>query len=500
MVEPDDTLSLKNNSNITGKIGDEQINFSYKVQKYSRGSIFGHNQDRVIMITNKAFYNLKGNEIKRRIPLENIYGITISTLSNQFIIHGKSNEYDYLYISLEKKKIVKALQSLYKAKEGNDLLFCKKNEKDINKYAIPKKVATKNPYLERINKAELSPIEEYIDNQDTSPSGGNDFANVDSQPKPPAPPKVEQAPTPAKVTSHKGKGIPPPPPPPPPPPKVPTVATSKPSSSKPVDLAAELAAKKNNLQHVEVKDYVSPALKSPEEGGGAATGNSMMAMIMAKRNQMKKVGGTGAPTSNTSAASKPAVTRPPGRASAVPTPAMNNPAATKPAAVPNAQKRGSAFPAAISANQPKPATSTGPRPGGVSKPTTSAAPKNPAAFKPPTATGGAKPPMSTGGGGGFAAKMAALQARMAGGGGGSSSTSSSTPASTGPSKPIVELCEGNTKRMDIGNLIGKLEKEKKKSSGTSSGLSKVTPAKVVEGKGKGIPPPPPPPPPPPKVK
>ena len=226
----------------------------------------------------------------------------------------------------------------------------------------------------------------------------------------------------------------------------------------------------------------------------------MMAMIMAKRNQMKKVGGTGAPTSNTSTASKPAVTRPPGRASAFPTPSMNNHPATKPAAAPNMQKRGSAFPAAATGVPPKPATSTGPKPGGVSKPTTSAAPRNPAASKPPTSTGGARPPISTGGGGGgFAAKMAALQARMAGGGGGSS-TSSSTPASTGPSKPIVELCEGNTKRMDIGKMIGNLEKEKKKAAGKSSGLSKVTPVKVVEGKGKGIPPPPPPPPPPPKVK
>ena len=503
MVEPDDRLSLKNNSSITGKIGDEQINFSFRVQKYSRGSIsiFSRNQDRIIMITDKAFYNLDGNEIKRRIKLEDLYGITVSTLSNQFIIHGKSNEYDYLYISQDKKKIIKALQSSYKAKEGNDLLFCKKAEKDINKYVIPKKEATKNPYLKRINEAELSSIQEYIDSQDTSPSGGDDFVNVDSQPKQAASSsKVQQASTPMKVTSNKGKGIPPPPPPPPPPPKVAPTGPSKSSSSKPVDLAAELEAKKSNLQHVEVKDYVSPALKSPEEGGGQATGNSMMAMIMAQRNQMKKVGGTGAPTSNASTASKPAVTRPPGRASAFPTPSMNNHPATKPAAAPNMQKRGSAFPAAVTGGAPKPATSTGPRPGGVSKPTTSAAPRNPAAAKPPTSTGGAKPPISTGGSGGFAAKMAALQARMAGGGGGSSSTSSSTPASTGPSKPIVELCEGNTKRMDIGKLIGNLEKEKKKTSAKSSGLSKVTPVKVVEGKGKGIPPPPPPPPPPPKVK
>ena len=500
MVEPDDRLSLKNNSNITGKIGDEQINFSFRVQKYSRGSIslFSRNQDRIIMITNKAFYNLDGNEIKRRIKLEDLYGITVSTLSNQFIIHGKSNEYDYLYISSDKKIIIKALQSSYKAKEGNDLLFCKKAERDISKYVIPKKEATKNPYLKRINEAELSSIQEYIDSPDASPSGGDDFANVESQKPATSSSKVQQASTPMKVTSNKGKGIPPPPPPPPPPPKVAPIAPSKSSSSKPVDLEAELEAKKSNLQHVEVKDYVPPALKSPEEGGGAAgTTNNMMAMIMAKRNQMKKIGGAGATTSNTSTATKPAVTKPPGRASAFPIPPMNNPAATKPAAAHNMEKRGSAFPAPMTGTSQKPSTSTGPRPGGASKPTTSTAPKFPAASKPPTSTGGTKPPISTGGGGGFAAKMAALQARMAGGG---SSTSSSTPASTGPSKPIVELCEGNTKRMDIGKLIGNLEKEKKKTSAKSSGLSKVTPVKVVEGKGKGIPPPPPPPPPPPKVK
>lgn len=92
--------------------------------------------------------------------------------------------------------------------------------------------------------------------------------------------------------------MPPPPPPPPPPPKVATVPSSKPTSSKPVDLAAELAAKKNNLSHVEVKDYVSPALQKPEEGGVPQTGNSMMAAIMAKRNQMKKVGGAGAGEQN----------------------------------------------------------------------------------------------------------------------------------------------------------------------------------------------------------
>jgi serum/glucocorticoid-regulated kinase 2 len=158
MVEPDDTLALKNNTTIKEKIGEEKIYFSYKVQKSSRGSIsiFDRNQDRIIMITNNAFYLLDGTEIKRRIKLEDLYGITVSKLSNQFIIHGRLNEYDYLFISPDKKKIIKALQSSYKAKEGKDLSFCLKSEKDIYKYVIQKKEASKNPYIKRINEAELS--------------------------------------------------------------------------------------------------------------------------------------------------------------------------------------------------------------------------------------------------------------------------------------------------------------------------------------------------------
>ena len=111
--------------------------------------------------------------------------------------------------------------------------------------------------------------------------------------------------------------------------------------------------------------------------------------------------------------------------------------------------------------------------------------------------GGAKPPMKMGGGGGraggdFNDRMAALRARIMNMDM-SSISSSSTPASATPSKPIVELCEGNTKRMDINKIINNLEKEKKKANKESSEPVEI---KVVSGKGKGIPLPPPPPPPP----
>ena len=475
MVEPEDNLGIANNPALKNNLGEEQIYFSDKMQKKTVEGLFSKTQERIFVVTDLAIYNIKVNEIKRRIKIEDLKGITVSKTSNQFIIHCNQNEYDYLYIYPKRKKIVKMLQSVYENKTSKDLLFCQKNDKDLSKFVVTKKERTKSPYLSKIEQNELTSIKDYIEND-----------NVPEEPEPPqqsqkaSPPPPEPS-GPVKVVASKGKGVPPPPPPPPPPPKVATVPSSKPTSSKPVDLAAELAAKKNNLSHVEVKDYVSPALQKPEEGGVPQTGNSMMAAIMAKRNQMKKVGGAGAggakpPVKPVPRASAPSVAPP------KPVPRPSAPAIPSVHATKNPTTGNPKFPATTA---PKPA---------APKPTTNTGAK-------PTTNTGAKPPMKMGGGGGggFAAKMAALQARMAGpSGGGGGASSSSTPASTAPSKPIVELCEGNTKRMDINKVIGNLEKEKKKQASKSS--SKPVEVKVVSGKGKGIPPPPPPPPPPPKIK
>ena len=482
MADIDDRLDFESNANIKERLGDENIVFSDTVTKIATDRLFGKSQERKMLITNQAIYNIKGDsEIKRRIRIEDIRGITISKTSDQFIVHCNQHEYDYLYVSKSRKKIIKVLQNLYEAVSGKDLLFCQKDDKDISKYVTGKKERRKSVNLFKIGEAELSSIKDYIDNDD---SNAQEEEPEPAPKKAPKPPKVSQTDTSPKVVSSKGKGVPPPPPPPPPPPQMKTVASSsKPAPSKPVDLAAELEAKKNNLQHVEVKDYVSPALQSPEENAAAQTGNSMMAAIIAKRNQMKKVGGAAPSTGG------PKPSKPPGMFGPKPTTSQ----APKPMG-----------------GAPKPVTSTGSTstPSNSFKPPTSTPaikpPTSSAVHKPPTSTSSAasKPPAKMGGGGNsaFAAKMAALQARMGGGGGGggySSASASSAPKSNEPSKPIVELCQGNTKRMDINKVIGNLEKENKKKASKAS--SKPVEVKVVASKGKGIPPPPPPPPPPPKI-
>jgi hypothetical protein len=85
---------------------DEQILFSDKVTKTNR---FGFSQERNIIVTNKAVYNLKKKTLKRRIDLGAILGITISKLTDEFVIHGNENEYDYDYISWSRKRIIECI-------------------------------------------------------------------------------------------------------------------------------------------------------------------------------------------------------------------------------------------------------------------------------------------------------------------------------------------------------------------------------------------------------
>ena len=105
MVEPEDKLGLENNQDIRSKIGEEKIIYSDKMSKINN-SLFTKTQERIILVTDLAIYNIKGNEIKRRIKIEDLKGITVSKVSNQFIIHGNQNEYDYLLIYGNRKKFI----------------------------------------------------------------------------------------------------------------------------------------------------------------------------------------------------------------------------------------------------------------------------------------------------------------------------------------------------------------------------------------------------------
>ena len=88
-----DNLKFANDKDVKKVVNNEEIYFSHEVIKINRKN---DNQVRNLVITNKALYNLKKKSLKRRIDLSIVQGITLSSISHEFVIHG-SDEYDYHY-------------------------------------------------------------------------------------------------------------------------------------------------------------------------------------------------------------------------------------------------------------------------------------------------------------------------------------------------------------------------------------------------------------------
>ena len=119
--------SIKNN--ITR---EEEIQFSDKIKKINKN---GWKQDRNILLTDKAIYNLKKTSLKRRIDYKTIRGITLSKLSDEFVIHCEELDYDYHYISSRKKTIVEILAKNYEIVKEDDCRNCNHhNQKNVQNF------------------------------------------------------------------------------------------------------------------------------------------------------------------------------------------------------------------------------------------------------------------------------------------------------------------------------------------------------------------------------
>jgi serum/glucocorticoid-regulated kinase 2 len=91
-----DYLNFKASSHL---INNETIVLSCMVTKYNEA---GFRQERVLILTENAIYNIKKSKVKRRIPYEKLDAMTISTTSSEFLIHV-NEEYDYRYLSYERR-------------------------------------------------------------------------------------------------------------------------------------------------------------------------------------------------------------------------------------------------------------------------------------------------------------------------------------------------------------------------------------------------------------
>ena len=286
--------------------------------------------------------------------------------------------------------------------------------------------------------------------------------NTNNIPKPPTnipqPPKIPPVP----VAINAGKGKVPVAPPIPKAPPIPINNTNvvkqpppqpKKNTGKPLSLAEELAKKKNALKKVEIKDYVSPALKKGDEGGGNNSGNSGGGMRDELMRAMKLRKNPN-PQSNINQNN-------------------NNPQ----------KQKTNNIPEKLPINQtkvepPKPKVEP-PKPK-VEPPKQNVEPQK-------VNNSNSGQPIKIGGSGGFAAMRNMLANRMA--------PPSQKPKE--PPKPIIEVASSSTTgKMDIKALISGMSK---KMEGGSSGTTTTTPVvvstpivtpTVIGGKGPGIPPPP----------
>ena len=215
-MEPEDLLNYANDQEITSRIGKEKIFYSDKIEKYKFG-FFSHFQKRNLLITDIAIYSFENNVIKRRIKIEDIYGITYSKLSQQFVVHFNENEYDYLYKSENRDKIILLLQNLYSKLKNQDILFSIKNEKDLYNYVVRKKERKNNPYAFKLDKNELTSIRDFLDgvaelNSDQDYNQNNEEENNDENNKHEPEPEEIKPPEKPKVTPPPPKPVVKPPP------------------------------------------------------------------------------------------------------------------------------------------------------------------------------------------------------------------------------------------------------------------------------------------------
>jgi serum/glucocorticoid-regulated kinase 2 len=140
---------------------DETILLFEKLLKINH---YGMHQERNMLITNQCIYNLKKFSMKRAISFDIILGITANKLTDEFIIHGRENEYDYFYISHNRNHIIEVINNVYTSIRKEPLTFCLMNEKSLKAYVTTKKEKKSNPNFSKMKKDFAMPIADFLSN------------------------------------------------------------------------------------------------------------------------------------------------------------------------------------------------------------------------------------------------------------------------------------------------------------------------------------------------
>jgi hypothetical protein len=161
VIQVHDLLNINEDNKILNLLKNEKVYFSDVIIKINH---YGLNQERSIILTDKALYNMKKKELKRRIPYKEILGISYSSISNEFVVHGNNSQYDYYYNSPDKYLIISLITFFYDEENNSQIKLCEIPEKSLKNFVTRKKDKQKDYTYSKMDMNYLIDTSEFQEN------------------------------------------------------------------------------------------------------------------------------------------------------------------------------------------------------------------------------------------------------------------------------------------------------------------------------------------------
>lgn len=158
-IKINDLLNWANDKEILAIINGEKLLYSDIITKVNH---YGMAQERSIILTDKALYNMKKKTLRRRLSFGEMRGVTYSKLTYEFVIHGNDVEYDYQYLSQERNLIICLVAIFYQKATGHPLKICEVQEKTLKNYVTGKKEKKKDNSYSKMDEKFIIDTNDFI--------------------------------------------------------------------------------------------------------------------------------------------------------------------------------------------------------------------------------------------------------------------------------------------------------------------------------------------------
>jgi len=138
-------------------LNNEDLIYSNKIIKIKKKP-----EDRIIVITSKYIYNLKGKKYRSKIDIRNIIGITFSRTSDEFVLHIYESEYDFHYESKHRTLILELIARIYYYSERKKIKFGIVDDKLLLNYVTSKSDKKLDKGKTKFNDSSQMDVDHYL--------------------------------------------------------------------------------------------------------------------------------------------------------------------------------------------------------------------------------------------------------------------------------------------------------------------------------------------------